>query len=40
MESYVLTAHGKTPNTKKTLNFHLEVNFNNFQERKSGKVLY
>ena len=29
---------GKTPN-KKTLKFHLEVNFNNFQERKIGKNL-
>ena len=38
MESKVLRAFGKTPN-KKTLKFHLELNFNNFQERKDGKVL-
>ena len=25
--------------TKKTLKLHLELNFNNFQERKNGKVL-
>ena len=38
MESQVLLALGKTPN-KKTLKFKLEINFNNFGERKSGKVL-
>ena len=38
MESQVLRALGKTPN-KKTLKFHLELNFNNFQKRKYGKVL-
>ena len=38
MESQVLQALEKTPN-KKTLKFHLELNFNNFQERKDGKVL-
>ena len=38
MESQVLRALGKTPN-KKTLKFHLELNFNDFQEKKDGKVL-
>ena len=38
MESQVLWALGKTSN-KKTLKFHLELNFNKFQEKKSGKVL-
>ena len=38
MESQVLQAVGKTPD-RKTLKFHLELNFNNFQERKDGKVL-
>ena len=38
MESQVLLALGKTPN-KKTLKFHLELNLNNFQEEKNGKVL-
>ena len=39
MESHVSQALGKTPNQKKTLEFHFELNFNNFQERKNGKVL-
>ena len=38
MESQVLQAFRKTPN-KKTLKFHLELNFYNFQERRNGKVL-
>ena len=38
MESQVLRPFGKTSN-KKTLRFHLELNFNNFQERKNGNVL-
>ena len=33
MESQVLEAFEKTSN-KKTLKFHLELNFNNFQEKK------
>ena len=33
MKSHVLQALGKIPN-KKTLKFHLEFNFNNFQEKK------
>ena len=37
-ESQVLWALGKTPN-QKALKFHLELNFNNFQERKNGKVV-
>ena len=37
MESQVLQALGKTPN-KKTLKFHFELNFNNFQERKNGLI--
>ena len=39
MKSHVLCALEKTPNQKKALKFHLELNFNNFQERKNGKVL-
>ena len=38
MESQVLQALGKTLN-EKNLKFHLELNLNNFQERKNGKVL-
>ena len=38
MESQVLWAIGKTPN-KKTLKFHLELNFYKFQARKSGNIL-
>ena len=37
-KTHVLQVFGKIPN-KKTLKFHLELNFNNFQERKNGKVL-
>ena len=39
MKSHVLQALGKIPNQKKTLKFHLDLNFNNFQETKNGKVL-
>ena len=38
MESQVLLALGKTLNNF-FLKFHLELNVNNFQERKNGKVL-
>ena len=38
MESEVLWALAKTPK-KKALKFHLELNLNGFQERKSKKVL-
>ena len=34
----ILRAIGKTPN-KKTLKFHLKLNFNNFQERRNEKIL-
>ena len=37
MKSHVLRALKKTPNRKKTLKFHLELNFNNFQKRKKWK---
>ena len=39
MKSHVLWAPGKNPNQKKALKFHIELTFNNFQERKNGKVL-
>ena len=39
MKTHVLQALGKTPNKKKTLKFHFELNFNNFQKTKDGKVL-
>ena len=38
MERQVLQALEKIPN-KFFLKFHLELIFNNFQERKNGKVL-
>ena len=38
MKSHVLGALRKTPN-KKTLKFHSEFNFNNFQEQKDGNFL-
>ena len=38
MESQFLQALGKTPN-KKTLKFHLKLNFNNFEEKNNNKVL-
>ena len=38
MESQVLQALGKTLD-QKALKYHLKLNFNNFQERKDGKVL-
>ena len=38
MENQVLQALGKILN-KKTLKFYLELNFNNFQERKNRKDL-
>ena len=36
MKGHDMRALGKIP---KSLKFHLELNFNNFQERKKGKVL-
>ena len=38
MENQALQALERTPKSK-TLKFHLELNFNYFQERKNGKVL-
>ena len=38
MESQLFKALGRTPN-KKPLKFYLELNFNNFQERKNRKVF-
>ena len=38
MESQVLPALEKPPHKNETLKFHLELNFNNFQERKNGEV--
>ena len=37
-KTHVLQALGRIPN-KKTLKFHLELNFTNLQERKYGKNL-
>ena len=34
-----LCGHLEKLQTKKALKFHLELNFNNFQERKNEKVL-
>ena len=39
MESEVLRALRNVPNKKKILKFHLELDFNNSQEIKIGKVL-
>ena len=38
MENHILQELENSPN-KKNLKFYLEFNFNNFQERKKGKVL-
>ena len=38
MKGRDLRSLGNIP-TKRTLKFHLELNFNNFQERKNDKVL-
>ena len=39
MEGQVLQVLEKNSKQNKTLKFHLELNFNNFQERKYEKVL-
>ena len=39
MKSHVFVGTWKNSKPKKTLKSHLEFSFNNFQERKYGKVL-
>ena len=39
MKDHVLQAFEKIPVEKKPLKFHLELKFDNFQERKNGTIL-